>query len=123
MAELEQDIREGATPRLVWWSLVAGFAAWGIDLALSYILEQHTCSTGHHYVLHLISIVCVLIALSGFVLGYQDFKKFPPETNDHGGRRYDRAHFQALLGMAFSLAFTVVIIAGAIPRWILSPCD
>ncbi len=123
MAELEQDIRAGRTPTLVWWSLIAGFLAWGLDLALSYTLEQHSCSTGHHYVLHAIYIVCSVIALSGFVLGYRELKQFPPQTNDRGGRSWDRAHFQALLGMAFSLVFTLVIVAAAIPRWILSPCE
>jgi len=123
MAELEQEIREGQTPRLVWWSLAAGFVAWGLDLGLSYTLEQHSCSTGHYYVLHAISIACSLIALSGFVFGYRELSQFPPATNDHGGRRWDRAHFQALLGMSFSLVFTLVIIAAAIQRWILSPCE
>jgi hypothetical protein len=35
----------------------------------------------------------------------------------------DRTHFQVLFGMVFSLAFTIVIIAEAVPRWILHPCQ
>jgi hypothetical protein len=123
MAHSEHSVRAGRTPWGLWWSLAAGFVSWGTDLGLSYMLEQHSCSTGHHYVLHLISIVCFVMALSGFAMGVVEFKKFPATTSEEGGSPLDRAHFQALLGMAFSLSFALVIIAGSVPRWILSPCE
>jgi len=123
MARSEQSIQAGRTPAGLWWSLAAGFVAWGLDLGLSYTLVPHSCSTGHHYVLHAIGIVCFLIALSGFVTGLVEFKAFPGTTSEEGGSPFDRAHFQALLGMTFSLSFAVVIIAGSVPRWILSPCE
>jgi hypothetical protein len=123
MARSEQQIQEGRTPLGLWWSLVAGFAAWGFDLGVSYMLEQHSCSTGHHYVLHVISVVCFAIALTGFVTGMVEFRRIPGTTSEEGGSHFDRAHFQALLGMAFSLCFAVVVIAGSVPRWILSPCE
>jgi hypothetical protein len=123
MANFEQEIGRGKTSWGIWWAMYAGFTAWGIDLALSYILEQHSCSTGHHYVLHVISIVCFLLALSGFAAGFAELRRFPPDTKAEGGSRFDRAHFQALLGIVFSLSFAVVVIAGSVPRWILSPCE
>jgi hypothetical protein len=123
MSNLENGIRIGKTPWGLGWSLAAGFVAWGFDLALSYALEQHSCSTGHHYVLHVITIVCMAIALSGFAMGLMEFKRFPRETSEEGGNRIDRAYFQSMLGMAFCLVFAIVIIAGSVPRWILSPCE
>ena len=123
MAQSEQSIQAGRTPWGLWWSLAAGFVSWGTDLGLSYMLEQHSCSTGHHYVLHAIGIVCFLIALSGFGTGLVEFKRFPGTTSEEGGSPFDRAHFQALLGMALSLSFAVLVIAGSVPRWILSPCE
>ena len=54
MTSQKPIVEAGKTPVGIWWSLVAGFAAWGIDLGLSYMLEQHSCSTGHYYVLHTI---------------------------------------------------------------------
>ena len=122
-ATFEKDIEAGKTSWGIWWALVAGFLAWGLDLGLSYMLEQHSCSTGHHYVLHTISFVCVLVALSGFFTGFSELRRFPANTSEEGGSHFDRAHFQALMGAALSLAFTLVVIAGAIPRWILSPCE
>ena len=123
MARSEQIIRGGRTPVGLWWSLIAGFVAWGADLGLSYMLEQHSCSTGHHYVLHIISLVSLAIALTGFGTGWVEFRRFPGTASEEGGSHFDRAHFQALLGMAFSLSFAVVVIAGAVPRWIIGPCE
>jgi hypothetical protein len=123
MARSEQKIQAGRTPLGLWWSLIAGFAAWAMDLGFSYVLEQHSCSTGHHYVLHVISVLSLAIALTGFGTGWVEFRRFPGSTSEEGGTHFDRAHFQALLGMAFSLVFAVVIVAGSVPRWILSPCE
>ena len=122
MANLERHIRIGKTPWGIWWSLIAGFLAWGADLGVSYVLEQHSCSTGHHYVLHLVSFVAFAVAMSGFAAGFFEFRQFPMETSEEGGSHFDRAHFQALMGIGFSLSFAVMIVAGSVPRWILSPC-
>lgn len=120
---MDRHIDAGKTSWGIWWALIAGFLAWGVDLGLSYTLEQHSCSTGHHYVLHAISFACLVVALSGLFTGLSELRRFPPDTSEEGGSRFDRAHFQAMIGMAFSLSFAVIIIAGAVPRWILSPCD
>jgi hypothetical protein len=122
MAKSEQQIQEGRTPPGLWWSLIAGFAAWAVDLSFSYVLEQRSCSTGHHYLLHVISVISLAIALTGFGTGLVEFRRFPGTTSEEGGSHFDRAHFQALLGMAFSLSFALVVIAGSVPRWILGPC-
>jgi hypothetical protein len=124
MAQSEQVVRRGEAPSLIWWAMCAGPLAWGADLGFSYVLTQHTCSTGHHYVLHVITIVCGLIALSGLAAAWFSYQRVPShEAEDKGSRPLDRTYFQILFGVVFSIAFTVVIIAGAVPRWILSPCD
>ncbi len=102
--------------------VIIGPLAFGADLLISYALVQHACSTGHHYVLHLVSIICLLIALSGAWLSWLQYQAVS-NANDEGGSPFDRAHFVALLGIASSLWFALVIIANAVPRFILSPCD
>ena len=102
---------------------MAGPLAWACDLGFSYVLAQHSCSTGHRYVLHVITVVCGLGALSGLATGWMAYSTIPQEANEEGARPVDRTHFQVIFGLVFSVAFTVVIIAGAVPRWILSPCD
>src|SRR5436190_14893527 len=123
MAELEKTVRPREAPAVVWWTMFAGPFAWACDLGFSYVLQQHTCSTGHHYVLHMITVVCALIALTGLAAGIAAYKRIPEEANDHGMRPMDRTHFQVLFGMVFSITFTVVIVAEEVPRWILNPCQ
>src|SRR5438270_13971123 len=113
MAELEKTVRPREAPALVWWTMFAGPFAWASDLGFSYVLAQHTCLTGHHYVLHLITIVCAAIALSGFAAGWTGYRVLPQEASEEGVRPMDRTHFQVLFGIVSSLAFTVVIGAEA----------
>ena len=102
--------------------VIIGPIVFGADLLLSYSLVQHSCSTGHFYVLHLITVVCVAIVLGGAWMSWRQYQ-LAREGNDEGGSVLDRSHFLALLGVLASLFFVLVILANAVPKWILSPCD
>ena len=104
------------------YSLLIGPVAWAFDLGLSYATVYHACSTGHYYVLHIISIVTIVFALSGAYVGWQEFQQVR-EANDEGGSPFDRAHFMALLGIASGLGFSLVIVATAVPKFVFSPCQ
>jgi hypothetical protein len=105
-----------------WWGMAAGPLAWGIDLGSCYAGAPHACSTGHYYVLRVIALVCFLIALSGFVAAYSVHRRMPRTSDEHGHFLHDRAFFLSLAGMVLSLGFSVVIVAGSVPQWFLSPC-
>jgi hypothetical protein len=122
MDDLEQIVKQGRTPPLVRWSLVAGFAGFGGNLAFSYALEQHTCSTGHSYLPYIIVIFSLAVAISGFAAGFKEHGRIAKNADEEGRRPTDRAYFQSLLGMIFSVAFVVAISALAIPHWVLGPC-
>jgi len=114
------------TPRLefaVWWGVAAGPVAWAFDLGFSYAVAPHACSTGHFYLLHIISLICFIVALTGFVLAFGTQRKMPERADKQGHAPRDRAFFLSLVGITMSLFFAVIIIAGAVPRWILSPCS
>jgi hypothetical protein len=123
MAEAELKVEQGHTPPLIWWCMFAGPIAWAADLGFSYVLTQHSCSTGHHYVLHVITLVCFLLALSGAFAGLYENFRTPDDAVEEGRRPRDRAYFQVLFGLIFSFAFAVAVVAASVPRWILSPCD
>jgi hypothetical protein len=120
-----EERQSAATARIEtgeWWGMAAGPLAWGIDLGCSYAAAPHACSTGHYYVLRVISLICFLIALSGFVLAFGTHRRLPRSSDEHGHFLHDRAFFLSLAGIVLSLGFAVVIIAGSVPQWILSPC-
>ena len=123
MAESTNTIDRGHSPALLWWVMWAGPLAWAADEGFSYVLAQHSCSTGHSYVLHAITAICFVIALTGAAGAHRAYHRLPHDASDKGPTPLDRGYFQILFGAVFSLAFAVVIIALAVPRWILSPCD
>jgi len=119
----DRTIRSGETPGPLAWSLLAGFLAWALDLGFSYTLQRHACVAGQTFWIHVVTAICFAIALSGLVAGVRELRMLPKDSFEEGRRPRDRAYFQGLLGIGFSLSFAVVVIAGAVPRWILSACD
>jgi hypothetical protein len=118
---LQPRDRGRIAPRL-WWGIAAGPVAWGCDLGISYAMTQHACSTGHYYVLHVITLIALAVALSGFFVALNTRRQLR-SGDEKGGSTHDRAYFDTLVGIGFSAFFFVIIIAGAIPRWLLSPCQ
>jgi fatty-acid desaturase len=122
MAVFAENISTGHTPFSLRWSLAAGFVGFGVDLGASYVLQHHACAVDPTSI-HVVTSICLAIALSGFALGWMQHRRLPHQSNEEGPKPHDRAHFQALLGMSLSAAFAVAILAEAVPRWILNACD
>jgi hypothetical protein len=121
---------EHATDHVKGWGAAALWYSWlvppltfGVDLLLSYALVQHACSTGHFYVLHLVTVIALFITASAALLAWREYLRVPSEANDEGGSPLDRAHFMSLFGMIWSAGFVIVILANAVPRFMISPCD
>jgi hypothetical protein len=116
------ETKTAISPLPQWYALLIGPLSWAADLGIGYANVYHACSTGHYYVLHVISLITLIVALSGAFVGWQEFQKVR-DGSDEGGTPLDRAHFMALLGIAASIGFALVIIATAVPRFVLSPCE
>ena len=118
-----ESLRSGVGAAQLWFGILAGPLTWAFDEGVSYALVPHACSTGHHYVLHIITVISFLIVISGLLAARSAHLRIPAEASLDGGGTFDRSRFMAVLGIAASSAFILVIIAQAIPRFILSPCD
>ncbi len=112
----------GPSDTQLWAGLLLGPVAWALDEGLSYALEQHSCSTGHVYVLHAISIVCLLVALSGAGISWRQMS-IVGTGSEEGGSVRDRSWWMARLGIALGLGFAVAIVALAVPKFLLGPCS
>ncbi|PYP82480.1 MAG: hypothetical protein DMG65_26195 [Candidatus Angelobacter sp. Gp1-AA117] len=118
-----QTFRNGRTIAHLWTGILAGPLAWALDEGMSYVLVPHACSTGHYYVLHVMTALCLLIPAAAFLLAWRMYVITPPSSTEDGGDAGSRSHFMAIIGMASSALFFLAIIAEAIPRFILNPCD
>jgi len=102
--------------------VVIGPVVFGADLLIRYALVQHACSTGHHYVLHVVSFVCLLIVLTAALLAWRQYAGVL-NASEEGGTEFDRTNFVSLLALLMELGCALLIIANAMPAFILSPCD
>jgi hypothetical protein len=106
----------------LWYGILIGALAFSADEQITYSLVPHVCSTGHFYVLYWATGVALLLSLSGAAVGAKNLLATHTASPD-GGTRADRSRFMAILGIAASLGFATIIIAMAVPRFLLSPCD
>jgi hypothetical protein len=106
----------------LWWGILIGPAAWLLDQGMSYAIDQHACSTGHFYLLHLLSAVWFLMALTGALVAWRQLGPVR-DANDEGGSPRDRSWFMAWLGILMSVLFALTIVALVVPKLVLSPCD
>jgi choline-glycine betaine transporter len=116
------DPRPAANPWLLWAGVLLGPTAWVLDEGLSYAFTQHSCSTGHFYVLHVITALCFVLAIAGAVIARVQLAKLGPGS-EKGGGSHDLSWWMAVLGICLGIGFSLVIIALAVPKLLLSPCD
>ena len=106
----------------LWYGILIGPLSWAFDQQISYSLVAHACSTKHFYLLHAITANSLLLALSGALVALMNLGRTRQATIE-GGRVADRSRFMAIVGIAASLGWALVIVAMAVPRFLLSPCD
>jgi hypothetical protein len=106
----------------LWYGILIGAAAFFADQQITYALVPHACSTGHHYVLFLATALALVFSLSGAMVAGKNLALVRAASID-GGTRPDRSRFMAILGIAASLGFMMIIVAMLVPRILLSPCD
>lgn len=106
----------------LWYGILIGPLIWSADQWISYSLVAHACSTGHFYLLKVITVIAFLIAISGALVALSNLGR-TRHASIQGGGIADRSRFMAIMGIAASLGWATLIIAMGIPRFILSPCD
>lgn len=103
--------------------MLAGPAAWALDLGISYSLVKWTCGGGPPVVLHLITLFALAVIAGGAFASWRALQRVPADAREDGSRPDQRGYFMAILGLAMSALFAMVVLAGAIPRWVLDACQ
>ena len=120
---LEVQFREGRRVTQLWAGILLGPIAWAVDFVLSYAVTHHECSTGAMHWLRVSSALAVLVSLWAAYLGWDSKRRLPEDVSLHGGTVLSRSRAMAIAGIGMGLWFAMIIIAEAVPRFMLSPCD
>jgi hypothetical protein len=118
-----ETFRSGLGAMALWWGVFAGPIAFAADEVLSYAIVQHSCSTGYNLLLHFYTIVAILFCASGCFSAWSCYNRIPRDADIEAATVASRSRWMAIYGIAASIAFTIIIIALAVPKWTLSPCD
>jgi hypothetical protein len=108
---------------VLWSGIFAGPVAWAVDLTLSYSLVQWTCGGGPPVVLHLITLFSLAVIAAGAFGAWRALQLAPSGAPTDGNRPDQRGRFMAVLGLAMCAFFALVVVAGAVPRWVLDACQ
>lgn len=104
----------------LWFAILAGPAAWAVDLTISYAIVKWTCGGGPPVVLHLITLFALATIAGGAFVAWRCMLT----TDDsHAAPHIQRDRFMALFGMTMCALFAVIVVAAAIPRWVLDACQ
>jgi NO-binding membrane sensor protein with MHYT domain len=123
METAEQKFRSRRGEWMLWAGILIGPIAWATDFVISYAIVQHACSTGHTRLLHILTIAALLVTAAAFAIAWRSLRDIPMEAREYGGSVLDRSRFMAIGGIVLSAGFALAIVASAIPRFMLSPCD
>jgi hypothetical protein len=107
---------------VLWAGILTGPIAWAGDLLVRYALVHWSCGTQQTAVLNLMSVVALVVVGGGGVVAWRAFLQTPPRAPTDGDRPIDRARFMAMLGILTAGLFALVVVAGAIPQWVLDAC-
>ena len=127
-ADLRSDLLGAPTAvTRLWFGILAGPVAWTLQLAISYPLAQLSCHAGyrsqHPLTLQVVAGAALMMIAFGALTAWNALQAAPAPASTDGGRSIDRARFMAMLGLLFAALFTLVVIATAIPTWILHACE
>ncbi len=122
MAEPKQFTRQSARFAL-WLGPTIGPLAWLIDLQVSFAADRAACEGHSSMLLHVVSITTLLIALLGVWLTWKGWRQAGNEWPGEEEGIIPRSRFLAFIGFGTNLMFVAAIIAQAVPKLMLNPCQ
>jgi hypothetical protein len=118
----EVAVARDISPLALWTGILAGPVAWASDLCVSYALVKWSCASQRETLLHIFTLAALAVVAGGAIVSFLALQRTPPMPTDGGDPR-QRARFMAVLGLMSCALFALLIVANAIPRWVLDACQ
>jgi len=117
------DIPDAREIRALWTGLLLAPAAFLLNLEVAYALVPTACSAGSRVLVHLVHLLCLLLAAAGGLTALHSWRSSGEIWPGEEGGRLGRSRFMAGLGLLLRTLFVLVILAQWIPSWVLNPCQ
>jgi hypothetical protein len=121
-AALAEEFRERRGIWLMWFAVFAGPLAWLVGLNAAYALVRVACAKESMLYLHAVSLLTLLLALSGGAVAHREWRRSGATWDDERGGTLPRTRFMTAVGILGSGLFAAVIIAQWVANLFLHPC-
>jgi hypothetical protein len=121
--------REGRGSAALWFAVLAGPAAWSLQVLIGYNAEEIACSAGSQTekltgigvetLITAAHIVLTAITLAALIVSLRYLRSYGRADSTTGAR----ATWMALAGVMVSVLFLVVLVSGFAPMWFLTTCS
>jgi hypothetical protein len=117
------DIPDAPEIRALWTGLLLAPAAFLLNLEVAYAVVPRACSAQSRLLVHLVHIVCFLLAAAGALTAWRSWRAHGEIWPGEAGGRISRSRFMGGVGLLLSLFIVLVLVAQWIPSFMLSPCQ
>jgi hypothetical protein len=111
----------------LWSGIFAGPIAWTLQMTISYPIAQLSCHADyrsqHPATLQLIGVAALVVIALGVLMSFSVLRTIPRDAPSDGGHSRDRAKFMALYGLASAALFSLLVIATAMPSFVVHACQ
>jgi len=94
---------------------------WLLHFQLNYMLVPWVASNGHHWVIHLIALLSVLLVLAGGWLSYVEWEHLGDTPDDEAPGIVGRTRLLALVGIMSAALYVLLIIMQDLASFFYNP--
>jgi hypothetical protein len=124
MSTTEKDLKRTGELFAQWTGLLAGPAAWALQMQVGYTLVPWACAHDVQAVsLHAVTVVALLLTAIGGFISWRSWRRAGREWPEDEGGATARSRFMAVSGLIISAMFFLVILMQGIASFILHPCQ
>jgi hypothetical protein len=121
MTKQEEEI-EGRTRFGLWVGLLGGPILWLLNLQATYSLVPWTCRHGKFFLVPLSSLLFLGCTIAAGFIGRISAQRARLVQSEPDEGMDEVALFMSQLGLWMTVLFALLIVAQAIPTFVLSPC-
>lgn len=120
----EERLRSRGEVGGLWFALLAPPVAFLAQLEANYAMVSSLCVRGERWPLHLVTLVAIAVCVAAGVVAWRAWRATGGPWPDYvTPAPSPRSRFMAALGGLVSALFLVLLIAQAIPPFILTACQ
>jgi hypothetical protein len=108
---------------VLWTGFLGGPIVWFTSFEARFAWAPWTCTFQTKWALHLIALAAFLVCAGLAALSWREWKALGAGGPSQSGTPLARSQFMAILGIVTSLGCAMVVVAQAIPEFVLGACQ